>query len=276
MHAFVTPILVGAGRLDELGTDPELDPVHGELGEASDGRGSEGHPVVALDHVREPVEAEEAIEATARMGLVDPKHSLAVQEEATEAILNGEGVAELPIAGTELALEVHGPDGVGPVHGRGGRPRVGPAASGLPRLDQAGSSEDLVNGIHARDRIELLRDHLPQLAGTPSAMSAELLETSHDLGWGGVGAGFGAMGTITEALEPFSLVALDPLVTRGSADPISPAELADGVKALLGLQNEADSLIHDACTSPRHRDILRERKPLRCEENCKRSAPNVL
>ena len=47
--------------------------------------------VVAFDHIGKPVETEEPIEAPASVRLVDAKHSLAVQKEATEAVLDGEG-----------------------------------------------------------------------------------------------------------------------------------------------------------------------------------------
>lgn len=42
VHALVPAVLVGAGGFDELGADPELDPVDGKLGEAGDGDGGEG------------------------------------------------------------------------------------------------------------------------------------------------------------------------------------------------------------------------------------------
>jgi hypothetical protein len=276
MHAFVPSVLMGAGRLDELGADAEFDPVDGELGETGDGGGGEGDSVVALDDVGKAEESEEPIKAPAGVVLVDPEHALAVQEEATESVLNGEGVAELSVPGPELPLEVHGPNGIGAIHGSGGRTRMGSSAPGFAGFHQPGTPKDVVNGIHGGDRLEFLGNHLPELPRTPATMSSELLETGYDLRRRGVRAGPRPVGTVLEALEAFCLISLDPLVARGSADPVATAEFADGVEALLGLQNETDSLIHDACTSPRHRGILREGKPLRCGENCKPSAPNVL
>ena len=174
MHPLVAPILVRSGGFDEFRPDPELDPVHRELREASNGGGCEGYPVVALDHIWKPVETEEPIEAPPSVRLVDAKHSLAVQQEATEAVLDGKGIAELPVAGPKFALEVHGPDSVWTVHGGVGRTRMGPSPSRLAMLDQPGSVKDCMDSIHTGHVVEFVGNDLPELSSAPAAVAAEL------------------------------------------------------------------------------------------------------
>jgi len=276
VHALVSAVLVRAGGFDQLGTDPELDPVDRELGETGDGDGGEGHPVVALDDIGKPVDPEEAIEPAQGVGLIDTEHGLAVEEEASEAILNGERVAKLPIPRAKLALEINGPDGVGAVHGRERRTRVGTLPTWLPGQNDAGTNEDLVDGVDARYLIELVRDHAPDLAGAPATMLAELEDPGLDLGIRGVRTGVRPVGAVLEACGPELLVAFEPLVAGGTANAESAAEFAEGMEASLGLHDEAETLVHGGRSSPGHRSILLEGVLQLEGENCKPSAPYVL
>ena len=49
VHVLMLSVLVGAGRLDEIGHDPELDELDGEPGEAAEGVRGEGCTVVCAD-----------------------------------------------------------------------------------------------------------------------------------------------------------------------------------------------------------------------------------
>jgi hypothetical protein len=276
VHALVSAVLVGTGRLDQLGPDPELDPVDGELGESGDGNGREGDPVVALDDAGKPVDPEEAVETAQGMGLIDTEHALAVEEEAAIAILHGEGIAELSITRAELTLEIDGPDGVGSVHGRERGARMSALATRLAGRNDAGTDEDLVDGVDAGHLVELAGNHAPDLAGAPATMLAELKDPSLNLGIGGVRTGIRPMGAVLEARGPELLVAFEPLVAGGTAYAEPATELAEGMEASLGLHDEAESLVHGARSSPGHRSILLEGVLQLEGENCKPSAPYVL
>ena len=49
VHVLVFSVLVGAGGLDEIGHDPELDEPDREPGEAAKGIGGEGRTIVCAD-----------------------------------------------------------------------------------------------------------------------------------------------------------------------------------------------------------------------------------
>ncbi len=49
VHVLVLSVLLRAGRLDEIGHDPELDEPDGEPGEAAEGVRGEGRTVVCSD-----------------------------------------------------------------------------------------------------------------------------------------------------------------------------------------------------------------------------------
>jgi len=167
VHAFMASILVGLSGLDALGEDAEGDPPDGELGEAGDRGGSEGVPVVATDPTWEAEGAEETLE-TAHCGLkIEAVHAPASEEETGMAVLNGERIAQLPIAGPELALEVRGSGAVGFGEDPNGRPgcvrrRLGfrlsmqplrlsirPIVSALGTFSMAGSRASLPRSVRA-------------------------------------------------------------------------------------------------------------------------------
>ena len=117
VHAFVASVLVGRGWLDEIGEDAELDPPDGEGGESAEGRGGKGDAVVGANALGEAKLTEEPAEDSAGGIVGGAVQALAAEEIATEAVLDGEGVAVAAVAGLELALEVGGPNGVGRVEG---------------------------------------------------------------------------------------------------------------------------------------------------------------
>ena len=114
VHAFMRAILVRLSELDALGEDPQRDPPDGELGEAGDRGRSEGVSAVATDPTGKP-EGLEEIPETAHGGLkIKAEHAPAREEETGVTVLSSERIAQLPVAGSKLTLEVRGPGGVLP------------------------------------------------------------------------------------------------------------------------------------------------------------------
>src|SRR4029450_14078726 len=62
VHALVPPVLLWAPRFNPLMTDAELDPPHGELTEAAEGRCSERCAVICAHGIRQAVLLEQALE----------------------------------------------------------------------------------------------------------------------------------------------------------------------------------------------------------------------
>lgn len=110
MHAFVPPVLLGVGGLDQLQIDPEPHPPHGELGEPPQRAAREGHAVVGADDRGKAVLVEESPEDGTRGGEGWAGEALAAEEVAAVAVGHGERVAVLAVAGFELPFEVRGPD----------------------------------------------------------------------------------------------------------------------------------------------------------------------
>jgi len=120
VHALMPAVLLRFAGLDEFGCDAEADPPGGEGADASEGdRGGEGLSVVGADAFRHAVGSKEAAETLDAEGGVWGGECPAVEEEATEGVLDGEGVAELAVPGLEVALEVDGPEGVGTIRLQG-------------------------------------------------------------------------------------------------------------------------------------------------------------
>lgn len=176
---------------------------------------------------------------------VQAKQTSAFEQEAGVAVLDRERKAELAVLGSELALEVSGPCGVGLRKNRERRTWMSPTAPWLPGLDAAMPLERPADGIDAGDRIDggilfelrtdLLRSPAPCL---PDRENAAL----NDGRRGGMRTGMGPMRAILEALEPFLLIASDPLVACGTADVVPPAELGVREIGKLGLDDEAGTL----------------------------------
>src|SRR5688572_13997531 len=122
MKPLVPTILLGTTRFDQLGPDAELDPPDGELGEARDRGARKRIAVVGADPLRQAVLAEEVAETPDRGCEIEKQHAAAVEQEAGVAVLDRERIAEIAVAGPELALEVGRPGRVGLVRNRQRRP----------------------------------------------------------------------------------------------------------------------------------------------------------
>jgi hypothetical protein len=100
MHALVSAVLLGLPGLDEVGCDPEIQPPRRELGEPSEGDGgSEGGPVVRADSAGQAMKSEEPKERGLAAFEGRSREPATIQKEAGVGVLDGEGVAEVPVAG---------------------------------------------------------------------------------------------------------------------------------------------------------------------------------
>ena len=147
VHAFVSSILLGVGRLDEFGKDAQSDPPDRQPGEPGEGGGgSKGGAVVGTDDAGQAVFAEEPVENGLGELRLRGVECLAAQQEATVSIDDSERIAVFSIQGLELALEVGGPDMIGGTHGG-----FGFTGMSAPRLRPSGgheavSFEDVADG----------------------------------------------------------------------------------------------------------------------------------
>lgn len=277
VHTFMASILVGFSGLDALGKDAEGDPPDGELGEASDGGGREGMPVVATDPTWEAEGAEETPE-TAHCGFeVEPLHASARQEKPGMTVLNGEWIAQLPIAGPKLPLEVRGPGTVGLRQDRNGRTGVRSTASRLAALDTTVALEDPSNRIGTRHVLDLgVTGQLPtERASTPPVFLARLEDASHRRGWCRVRTGMRATGPISQPFNSLFLETSNPLVAGRAADPMSPAQLGVREVGDVRLDHEAGAFVFHGLGPPRHRALPVGGAPVYME-TCKPSARYVL
>jgi len=246
VHTLVAAVLLGLAGLDELGEDAEADPPDREPGEAAERVGGEGGAVVGADTLGQAVLAEEALEDGS--GAFDGwgGEPVATEEEATEAILDGQRIAVEAVARAELALEVGAPDGVGRVHGCGWPARMSAARPTPFGWDETVAVQDSVDGADGR-RVsigEAIAEKPLQLGGAPAAAAAELEDGLDDLSRSGVRAGVRPVGTIAEVLGPQLLEAAEPLIARLAADTVAAAELGEGEEAALGVDHEVEPFVH--------------------------------
>lgn len=159
VHALVASVLLRFAGLNEFGQDPECDPPDGELRESGDRSGGEGMAVVGANAFGQTELPEEPVEASEGGLEVEAEHALAVEQEPGVPILDGEREAELPVSGSELALEVRRPSGIGLRWDRERRSSVGPSAPWLTGLNAAVPAED------ALDRVDVLTTAVPVAYG---------------------------------------------------------------------------------------------------------------
>jgi len=246
VHAFVAAVVLRLAGLDELGEDAEADPPDREGGEAAEGVGGEGGTVVGADALRQAVLAKEALEDGS--GAFDSRNgeSLAAEEEATEAVLHGEGIAVKAVAQAKLALEVGTPDGVGLIDRSGGSAGMRAAHATALGWYQAVAIEDSVDGAYSRRATlgkAILKQPL-QLGGAPAAAASKLENGLNDLERSGVTAGMGPVGAIGEPLRPMFLEAMEPFVAALATHTVATAEFSEGEEAALGVDHEVEPFVH--------------------------------
>ena len=113
VHSFMAAVLLGLAWLDELGDDTQANPPGRELRETGDGVAGEGVPVVGADALGQTVLAEEVTELPDGLLEVQAQHSVALEQEASVAVLDGKRVAEFAVQIAELSLEIGRPGRIG-------------------------------------------------------------------------------------------------------------------------------------------------------------------
>jgi len=197
--------------------------------------------VVGPNALGEAELTKEVTEPTQRGLEVEAEHPAALEQEAGVAILDRERKAELAVLGSELALEVGCPSGIGFWKDGQWRSRMGSTAAWLLGLDAAVPLQDPADRIDAGDRIDggVLLKLRTDLLRSPAALLTDREDAIHDAWRRGVGAGVRPMRAILEARKSFLLIASDPLVACGTADVVPPAELGVREVGELGLDDEA-------------------------------------
>jgi len=113
VHVLVLAVLLGTSGLDELRLDPELDEPNREAREPPEGVGGEGGSVVGTDAVWQAEFLEEPGEDGKDTNGPGVGPAAAVEDETGVHVLDGEGIAELPVTGGKLSFEVRGPGVIG-------------------------------------------------------------------------------------------------------------------------------------------------------------------
>ena len=277
VHAFMASVLVGLSRLDALWNDAQRDPPDGELGEAGDRGGSERMSVVATDPTGEAEGAKESPE-TAHRGLkIEAVHAPAREQETGMTVLNGERIAQLPIAGSELTLEVRGPGTVGLGKDRNGRARMRTTASRLSNLDAAVALENPSDRLGARHGVDgaVTGQLAAERTGAPTVLLAKLEDACDRRGKCRVRTGVRTMGAISQPFEALFLKTSNPLVAGRATDSMSPAQLGMREVGDFRLDHEAGAFVFHGSGPPRHRALPVGGAPVYME-TCKPSALYVL
>jgi predicted acylesterase/phospholipase RssA len=259
-HPFVPAVLLGMGRLDELDPDPEVQPPRAQLRQARDAVGAEREAVVDPQHLREAEPAEDPPEDRPDVLHPLPGDDPAAEHVAAIEIADGQRVAPLAVLGPEPALEIRGPDRVGP--GRGGTRRpVGlahrPAPSGLP--GQAVALEQPPEGARGRNGGDpvLRSQERPELLGAPARMPVPLPKHElHHLGGQARRTAVRPATPLPDAREPVRLVPGQPFVARLPTEPELVTQLGKPHGFPCRLQPESDPLFHRCHLLPGHAHLL--------------------
>ena len=228
VHVLVLSVLLGAGRLDEIGHDPELNEPDRESREAAECVGGEGRTVVCANPLGQPELTKEAREYWDDAVDADVDAPAAVEQKTRVHVLDGERIAVPSVSGAELTLEVGAPASVGHV-GRGiGSARV-PTPGSLPSL-----GHEIVATQNVVDRGARGQD---ELGPVPVEVPADLLRTVvregttdpkdslDDLGRCRPGAVLGSTRPVPKSLRAVSSPTVQPHVAGLAANPVVFAQV---------------------------------------------------
>src|SRR5512145_1377861 len=153
---------------------------------------------------------------------------LATEQEAAEAVGDGQRITVEPIAGLEMTLEVGAPQVIGGEDLAGGLARMANGASIALLRDHAVAAENVAHGAAPRQppaRVALL-EHREQLLGAPTGMVlAQLEDRLHDVWCGVPGVILGAARTLFETFGPLVEVTIDKLVAGLTRNAVELTEL---------------------------------------------------
>src|SRR5258708_14365659 len=192
------------------------------------------------------------------MAMVGPCHPLAAQQVAAHRVAQRQRIAARSVAGAEPALEVDAPHRVGLV-GRGERLAVGWAAWTAPPLArQPALGQPAAD--RARRRRHDLRPNLSQLAPkllrTPAVALVQCQDRAHQLALARTAVMVRCPAAVLQPVNPFQLVALQPLVASVAADPEGAAHPRHHRPFFRRRKHKAHPLLHGTGLFPRHRQTL--------------------
>jgi len=186
----------------------------------------------------------------------------AVEDETGVHVLDGEGIAECPVTGGELPLEVRRPGIIG-LGSETVRPAWMPTSETLTTFgNQVVAQEDVVDRSSRRQvklwpmTLEIPDDLLGPVVvvGTP-----DLEDGLDQVGWSGPGGAPGPRGVVLEAGRAIPFPAFEPLVACGPTDSVVAADGAEALHAVMRLDYKASTFVHDMDLLERHRS-----PPVRC------------
>ncbi len=168
---------------------------------------------------------------------------------------NGQRIAVDTIAGPEVALEVRGPEVIGPGRRRGHDAGVGVVTPTAMLLDQPPSGQEVAGrarGRHLQLGLSPLQP-VQDLLGAPARMLPPPgADRRRDIGRDPVRAMMRRPAPLAQSIRAFALVALDPLVAGLPADPVAFAQLHHRIQVALPVRDEPHALFHGCCLRPRH------------------------
>src|SRR2546422_243927 len=227
VHPLVPAILLGVGRLDELGLNAEPDPPDRERREPSQRVRGERRAVVRADPLGQPVAVKQARKdgPTGLDGRL--QQTAAAEQKAGRGVLDRQRVAVDAVPGPGLPFEIGGPDRVRLVE-RGVRSASVKAAARRPAA--TGATMPLENAVHrGHRRDELDRDPLRQqpadLPRAPAIATLQGEDLLDDRRGRRVRAAVGSVRAIDQTGGAHHLVALEPLVARLPAPLVNAPDL---------------------------------------------------
>lgn len=143
MHAFVATILLRMPRRDALKPNPEPHPADRQPGQPAESSRREGRTVVGTDGVWQAELSECGFKCRPNELRGRTLHPFTAQQESAERIRDRERVATLPVAHTEVPLEVRAPPVVRCLNVSERGPLVLHLSSPSFAFDQAAASKEI-------------------------------------------------------------------------------------------------------------------------------------
>jgi hypothetical protein len=181
---------------------------------------------------------------------------VAAEEKAGVLIGDGERIAEYPVLGRELPLEVRRPEIVGCVGGRRHHPRVVMRPPPAPARHQAPPREEIIDGASSGpvDRRMPRGEIVEELAGSPVGVFVPgRAQQVGQLRRDPVRTGVRRPAPRREARPAVLLEPVETLIAGRSADPVAGTQLGHGVEPKPVVADELQTLVHGVGLQPRHR-----------------------
>src|SRR5688572_658313 len=254
MHPLVGAVLLRTRRRDALTHDTELHPPDIQCRQAVNARGGERRAVVGTNGVRQSYAAEEGAEDGLRVDRLDGAQAVAHQHAATEMIRHRQGIAVLPVAHTELAFEVRGPDLIGTVRRDGDRAGMHPLLSAPTLVQQRVPLEDRVHRTPRRPRAARVPgpQHPEQFLRAPAVLTPRGDEEFLQCIARTVRTPLRRTTAVGQTATAAGLIPREPLVARGAGDTVPLAQLGHRPVAALEVVHKREPFLDDIRFHPGH------------------------